>query len=601
MRTLHITAACLLSFLLTAPPVSAQEQIFGIGSPADMPMPFPGMGPRQVKTGTARIRGRVLSSETGDALRRVQVRVSGPDIGWKNATTDGEGRFEFRDLPAGRFSVSATKSGYVPVQYGQMRPFESGKAIELAEGQLLDKADMLMPRGSVISGRVLDEFGDPVTDAMVSTMRLTWSNGRRRLQAAGRTSMTNDLGQFRLYGLPPGDYYVSATMRDMAVVEMSIAAMDPATRGGAPAPTSGYAPTYFPGTANGAEAQKIPIAAGQDAPNTDFALLPVHLAKITGTVISSDGKPVEGSMVNALPRSADMAFGPMLGSSARTGRNGTFTLAGVPPGDYTLQTWALQITTTGAGDMMTFTARVGGTDGAELESGSLPLTVSGEDVSNVVIMTSKGATASGQVTFEGGVKPANLATLQINAIPTVMDGPMMGLGGGPGKVGPDGAFELRGLSGARLIRAQGLPQGWMLKSVHANGVDVTDSGIEFKGGEALTGVEVVLTSKVTELSGSVRGSSGGPIKDYTLVVFSDDPQRWTLPNSRYVTGSRPNQEGRFQVGNLPPGSYYAVATDDIAQGEWGDPDVLDRFKSKATKFTLDEGEKKVLDLKLADR
>ena len=174
-------------------------------------------------------------------------------------------------------------------------------------------------------------------------------------------------------------------------------------------------------------------------------------------------------------------------------------------------------------------------------------------------------------------------------------------GGSPGMVGADGAFELRGLAGARIIRAQGLPQGWMLKSVHANGVDVTDTGIEFKGGEALTGVEVVLTSKVTDLSGSVRGSSGGPVKDYTLVVFSDDPQRWTLPNSRYVSGTRPNQEGRFQVGNLPPGSYYAVATDDIAQGEWGDPDVLDRFKSKATKFTLDEGEKKVLELKLADR
>ena len=372
MRTLHLAGVGLLTLLLASSEVTAQEQIFGVGVEGDMPFPFPGMPPRQMKTGTARIRGRVLSSETGDALRRVQVRVSGPDIGSKSATTDGEGRFEFRDLPAGRFSVSATKSGYVSVQYGQMRPFESGKAIELAEGQLLDKADMLMPRGSVISGRVLDEFGDPVTDAMVSTMRLTWSNGRRRLQPAGRTAMTNDLGQFRLYGLPPGDYYVSATMRDMAVVEMSIAAMGMATPGGGPAPTSGYAPTYFPGTPNGAEAQKIPIAAGQDAPNTDFALLPVHLAKITGTVISSDGKPVEGSMINALPRSADMAFGPMLGSSARTGRNGTFTLAGVPPGDYTLQTRSLQITTTGAGDMMTFTARVGGTDGAESESGSLP-------------------------------------------------------------------------------------------------------------------------------------------------------------------------------------------------------------------------------------
>ena len=90
----------------------------------------------------------------------------------------------------------------------------------------------------------------------------------------------------------------------------------------------------------------------------------------------------------------------------------------------------------------------------------------------------------------------------------------------------------------------------MLKSVRVNGNDITDSGMDFKPGEAVTGVEVTLTSKLTEVNGTVKDGSQ-PVKDYTVVVFSDEPQNWSLPNSRYVTGTRPDQEGRFQIKNLP--------------------------------------------------
>ena len=125
-----------------------------------------------------------------------------------------KGRFEFRDLPAGRFTLQATKSGFVNVQYGQTRPFESGKPIELADKQSLDNADISMPRGSVIAGRIVDEFGDAMPDVSVTAMRQTWQNGRRRLvPSPGRIAQTNDLGQFRIYGLPPGEYYVSASLR----------------------------------------------------------------------------------------------------------------------------------------------------------------------------------------------------------------------------------------------------------------------------------------------------------------------------------------------------------------------------------------------------
>jgi protocatechuate 3,4-dioxygenase beta subunit len=524
----------------------------------------------------------------------------------KVALTDAEGRFEFRDLPAGQFNLSAMKSGFVSVQYGQTRPYESGKTIDLADAQALDKADIAMPRGSVITGRILDEFGEPVADAMVTAMRSAWTNGRRRLQPSGRFGQTNDLGQYRIYGLAPGDYYVSATLPgaggDFAMMDMMAAR---AAAAGAPpmsprAPTSGYAPTYFPGTANSAEAQRIPVAVGQEAQNTDFALLPVRLARISGTVINSDGKPVEGTMVNATSRAGESGMFAMP-NIAPTDKNGNFTFANLAPGDYVLQTRGMQITITDTGDNMMFTARMGGPDaaGAELESGSLPVTVTGEDLSNLVILTAKGARASGHLTFEGG-KPAGVSGIRISAAAAdSFDSPMMMMGpGGSVNVKADGTFELRGLSGTRSVRAANLPPGWMLKSVRVNGDDVTDTGIEFKPGEAVTGLEVVVTSKVTEVAGTVKAANGDAAKDYTVVVFPDDPQRWTLPSNRYIFGARPDQDGRFQIKSVPAGSYLAIATEYIAQGEWNDPEVLERLKAKATRFSLGEGEMKRLDLKL---
>ena len=234
-------------------------------------------------------------------IRRAQVRISGAEVAPKAALTDAEGRFEFRDLPAGRFSLQTSKSGFVSVQYGQTRPFESGKPIELADKQSLDNADVSMPRGSVIAGRIVDEFGDAIPDVSVTAVRQSWQNGRRRLvPSPGRIAQTNDLGQYRIYGLPPGDYYVSATLRGAALetIEMEFVSFGGVSIGGgptAPAPKSGYSSTYYPGTPNIAEAQRVTVPAGQESSSADFALVAVRLAKVSGIVIGSDGKPLEGS------------------------------------------------------------------------------------------------------------------------------------------------------------------------------------------------------------------------------------------------------------------------------------------------------------------
>ena len=605
MRMSMKCVVVLALMMLAAAVGRAQQVIVNTTTTGGDAIQFPMPG-RQMKTGTGQIRGRVLAAETGNPIRRAQVRIMGPDIMPKTALTDAEGRYEFKDLPAGRFTLSGTKSGFVSVQYGQSRPFESGRPIELMDKQELGNADILMPRGSVIAGRIVDEFGEPVPDVSVAALRQSWQNGRRRLTPApGRIAQTNDLGQFRLYGLPPGDYYVSATMRNEGFEFMAVEMFAVRAGGGAAAPgpsgstpASGYAPTYFPGTPSAGDAQKITLIAGQENSSVDFALVPVRLAKITGVALGSDGKPMSGAMISLAPQSRT-EFGLSVPATARTTEEGAFTLNSVAPGDYVLQANAMQVTTTTGegGNTVTFRAFAGPGGGDNTEFGSLPLSVAGEDISNIVIVTAKGGSAIGRITFEDGGKPSSITSIRVSAAPVDVDGPV-GFAAGSGTVKPDGAFELKNVAGPRLIRVMNIPPGWMLKAVRLNGMDITDTGIEFRSGEAVSGLEVVLTARTTTIAGTVSGTAGTPLKDYTVVIFAENSDLWRMPNTRWVSGRRPDQEGRFKFENLPPGTYLAVAVDYIPSGEWNDPDVLERLRDKGHRFTLQEGGNETLQLKL---
>src|SRR4029079_13134458 len=131
-----------------------------------------------------------------------------------------------------------------------------------------------------------------------------------------------------------------------------------------------------------------------------------------------------------------------LGRSSPATRDGTFTLTGVPPGDYILHTYSMRIMTSSNGEMMSSSPR----PPEESESGSTLVSVNGEDISNVVITNSKGATATGQVMFEDGAKPPSAGAVRVAAIPT-SDTAMMGFSAQPESIKPDNTFELRGLSG----------------------------------------------------------------------------------------------------------------------------------------------------------
>ena len=195
----------------------------------------------------------------------------------------------------------------------------------------MEKADVALPRGSAVSGRILDEFGEPVADASVSTMRMQFTGGKRKLVPSGRQSTTNDLGQFRIFGLPPGEYYVSATLRTIDSMVMDMLGGG-ASAGGPTGSNSnaGYAATYYPGTPNPGEAQRVSLAVGQEM-SIEMPMAQVRLARISGTALTSDGKPMSGAMVMLMPTMKD-AVALMPGGTSRTDKDGNFNLSGVAPG-----------------------------------------------------------------------------------------------------------------------------------------------------------------------------------------------------------------------------------------------------------------------------
>ena len=496
------------------------------------------------------------------------MRVNAPDVReGRVATTDQQGRFEIKELPAGRYTMTASKGGFVSLQYGQRRPTESGTPIELGDAQTMEKIVIALPRGSVLGGRITDEFGEPVANASVSAWRYAYQGGARRMIPAGQNARdtTDDQGHFRLFGLPPGDYYVSATLRS-----------------GGPEVTdpmgelSGYSATYFPGTPNVAEATRIALGVSQENIGISFGLIATRLVRVSGQVLMSDGAAATNGMVVLVPANTSGRPGIAMqqgGAGNRLDRNGAFRITNVAPGRYQVQ------------------ARAGG---REFELSRLDLSVGTDDVEGLTLVTAAGAVVTGLVVSDTG-EPFDFRAqqLQIASRPGSPDAQAMGAGAGMAgaRVGDDWSFTLRNITDAVIVRASP-PQGWAMKSVFINGQEITDTPTEFPAGQTVSGMQIVLTKKITSLTGQVTDAKGNPVLDATVVVFPGNEKLWTY-QSRFIKAARPDQEGKYRVSGLPGAeSYLVVALQGLEDGQAGDPEFLATIKDLATKLQLGEGESK---------
>jgi protocatechuate 3,4-dioxygenase beta subunit len=346
--------------------------------------------------GTGSITGAVVLSGAGTPVRRARVNLNGAELrGGRSTTTDDQGRFSFVSLPAGRFTMTASKPGFVSIAYGAKKPGRAGTPIQLAEGQKLEKTTINMPKGSVVTGVVIDENGEPSPQTQVRVMRFVTQTGEKTLQQAG-TDQTDDRGVYRIYGLQPGDYIVSAIPRSanlsdltqtvMAQVESLVQQAQAAGGGGrgggggvggglgaAGGPgglanllggrggrgqqfldqasqlqqqlqqqqteqTVGYAPVYFPGTTLSGSAAAVTLSVGEERPGIDFQLQLVPTARIDGTISSPDGTLPPGTQIMLAPAGQqNMPTIPGVSTNTtRVDQTGKFSFSNVTPGQYTL-------------------------------------------------------------------------------------------------------------------------------------------------------------------------------------------------------------------------------------------------------------------------
>ena len=360
-------------------------------------------------TGTGRIRGRVVAADTSAPLRRAQVRASGPQPGLQQtAITDADGRYEFLNVPAARYTISATSTGYVSLQFGQQRPSQPGKPINLAEGEVAEKIDFTLPRGGVIAGRVTDDMGLPVAGVRVQAQRYMYQpGGERRLTTIGTTTpytlTTDDLGQFRVYGLMPGSYVLSAEPQMLGGGGITLGPATTILAGSNTNGSDGYATTYFPGTANVDEAQTVTVSLGQEAA-ASFSLVSARMSRISGFVRNSQGNPVGRTPVMLATRNG----GGAPGMNGITQPDGSFALANVPPGEHSLEVRPIQ---------SSFATAIGAA--ASEEFASVPVITAGQDITGLMITTGPGATISGRVIFEGKSEPSQGAAQSLRIFPSV--------------------------------------------------------------------------------------------------------------------------------------------------------------------------------------
>ena len=552
-----IATAMLVALCLTAAVTAAAQAITNRESP------------NREKPATSRLSGRVVAADTGRPLRGAIVHIVAASARNPNerqglwVTSDAEGRWALADLQPGGFTVSVEKGGYLTLHYGQKRPFEPGKTIALTAGQSFDNADVVLPRAGVISGKLVDEFGDPVTGALVRALRYRYLDGQRQLtpiadgmEAFLQGGVTDDLGNYRVYGLTPGDYYICAVFVPR----------------GESASHFGHPPTYFPGTPIAAEARRISLGMGQEAANSNFNLSTARYATVSGTIVGSSGAPIGATVTLKSADATDLVALPSVSASG-----GLFTIPNVAPGDY-----RIQVHTAGGGAQNA---------AGVMEFATLPIAIDGQDVSGLVIATAPGASASGRVRFEGASEPPG--RLYVRTLPLTPGAPgyMMASAG----VNPDSTFEARGLTGRQAFDVGTLPPGWFLKSVSHQGKDITDAGYDFKPGQNVSGIQIMLSQTATSLSGTAQDDEARPIADYTVVAFSADSSRWGF-RTRFVRSVRPDQLGRFTLRGLPPDEYIVVALEYVETGQETDPERLASWSATGAKVTLGEGEAKAVTL-----
>jgi hypothetical protein len=515
--------------------------------------------------------------DTGEPLKKARVTLEsrGSEAFSDSQLTDDQGHFLFDNAPPGPYDMEVAHNGFVDAEYGQKKPGAPGAILTLSGGQRLTDLVFKLSRAASISGQVFDEDGQPLAKAEIIAFRASKRAGKEH-RANFDANSTNDLGEFRVFGLAPGRYFLAVNYRSQERLEFR---SKEAMQKGDP----GYVTTYFPNTTDPAKAQSISVNPGDEIRSVDFILRPTRSFTVSGKVIA-DGSVnnFAWGTVSLSPRGSGLVDAAQDLRDNFQFNDGRFAIRDVPPGSY---------------DLLTIWSDLGPGSGPHVQSREMDVTAS--DVDNLVLRISRGFEIAGHLTWDG---PAGKADGFFIRLYPLGESPYTA----PGQtVKPDGTFLFKDVSEGtyRVILAGPEAQkNYYLKSARYGTSFVTDTGFSPQSGSDAT-LEIVVGSHGPAISGEVLSTNSLPGVGATVVLIPEPPNR----NLRFRYVSRiTDQNGKFSMSGISPGDYKlfswdsAEESDDQYGEDWFDAEWLKPYESEGQAIHLEEGDQKSVSLKVIE-
>jgi Carboxypeptidase regulatory-like domain len=521
--------------------------------------------PPNAKAEECSVSGMVVRLVGGEPLKGASVELQNLENRPQTSSTvtDAGGRFAMKGIDPGRYRLSVSRTGFVPQEYGQRKPDDPGTILALRPAQdLKDLLFRLIP-SAVIAGRVINEDGEPLPWVQVSALREVYSKGKKSL-SSGTTVSTNDLGEYRLFGLRPGRYFVRA---DYKPTEHVIGRDE--TERIAGAAQQGYVPMYYPGTSDSARASALIVKAGEEIPGLEILMQPVPVFTVRGRIYNLVSRrstaaypvtltPSESSQWFRLPERDALADRP----------DGSFVLGDVLPGSYTLMTFWL--------------------DEGRRYQAFQNIEVGNADVDGANLTIAPGTTLSGRVTWEG--QPS----LDGDFLMVFLRGADRGYGfSQPARVSATGSFALNDVFDGRYrLAIAGQSKDCYLKEVRYGATDGLADGFNVSRGTNAS-LEVTISSRGARIEGSVTDKDNHPVTGVWAVLLPvGEPRGQDRLSQKVAT----DQYGHFLLRGIPPGRYKVFCWDEVEDGAWEDPDFLKAFENQGQEVSLKEAAFKTVDI-----
>jgi hypothetical protein len=489
-----------------------------------------------------------IMGQLGTVQMGLASQVRGPNI--RTMETDEAGRFSFANLDGGKYRLVAERQGFLRQSYGERKYSGAGTPIVVGDGQNVKDIQLRMNPQAVITGKVLDEDGEPLANVQVRAHRYLYQGGKHVWsQVASATS--SDIGEFRLADLQPGRYLVSTNPRNLI--------RNPVFQPNEPLPTDpdmAYAATYYPSATASLTASPIDVGAGGEIRGIDIRLVKSRVWRVRGRVAGVDANGGRGR--SAVQISLVPAEGPntsQLMSTAR-GNDGSFEIRNVPSGSYILHGQ-----TQGNGQMF---------------AASVPVNVTGSHVDGLSLQLTSGGDLQGTVKLvDADGLNIELKNLSVVLRPAGNEG----FGGGPGrsKVDGDMKFAIKGVPPMKFaVSVIGVPNTCYLKSVTYGGRDVTSEGLDMSAGGQM---EVTISAAPAQIDAVVMDKDNKPLASAVVAIVPKEGQPIVMTT---------DDNGILSARGLKPGDYKLLAWEDVESGAPYDPDFLLQFQKKMKSVKVDK-------------